>query len=96
MIKNSTLRCYFFGFNFFIVGINNLKNIIYSTFGRYGTMANKNFVVHNGLTVGTLTVDAATGHLTTTGNLSVSGSILQDGAEGATLDDAAALAVALG
>jgi hypothetical protein len=77
-------------------GINNLKNIIYSTFGRYGTMANKNFVVHNGLTVGTLTVDAATGDLTTTGNLSVSGSILQDGAEGATLDDAAALAVALG
>jgi hypothetical protein len=59
-------------------------------------MANKNFVVHNGLTVGSLTVDAETGDLTTTGNLSVTGTILQDGAEGATLDDAAALAVALG
>jgi hypothetical protein len=59
-------------------------------------MANKNFVVHNGLTVGTLTVDAETGDLTTTGNLSVAGTILNNGAAGATLDDAAALAVALG
>lgn len=30
-------------------------------------MANSNFVVHNGLTVGPLTIDAATGTLTTTG-----------------------------
>jgi hypothetical protein len=30
-------------------------------------MANSNFVVHNGLTVGPLTIDAATGGLTTTG-----------------------------
>ena len=59
-------------------------------------MANKNFVVHNGLTVGTLSVDAATGDLTTTGNISVTGTIIQDGVQGATVDDAAALAVALG
>lgn len=36
-------------------------------------MANTNFVVHNGLTVGPLTIDAATGALTTTGNISVTG-----------------------
>jgi hypothetical protein len=36
-------------------------------------MANQNFVVHNGLTVGPLTIDAATGSITTTGNLSVAG-----------------------
>ena len=36
-------------------------------------MANSNFVVHNGLTVGPLTIDAATGSITTTGNLSVAG-----------------------
>jgi hypothetical protein len=36
-------------------------------------MANSNFVVHNGLTVGPLTIDAATGALTTTGNISVTG-----------------------
>jgi hypothetical protein len=59
-------------------------------------MANKNFVVHNGLTVGPLTINAATGDITTTGNLSVTGSILQDGAVGATIDDASALAIALG
>jgi hypothetical protein len=32
-------------------------------------MANSNFVVHNGLTVGPLTVDAATGTVSTTGAL---------------------------
>ena len=32
-------------------------------------MANKNFYVHNGLTVGGLTVDAATGNLTTPGSI---------------------------
>jgi hypothetical protein len=36
-------------------------------------MANSNFVVHNGLTVGPLTIDAATGALTTSGNISVTG-----------------------
>jgi hypothetical protein len=36
-------------------------------------MANSNFVVHNGLTVGPLTIDAATGTITTTGALNVSG-----------------------
>ena len=59
-------------------------------------MANKNFVVHNGLTVGPLTINATTGDITTTGNLLVTGSILQDGAVGATIDDASALAIALG
>ena len=36
-------------------------------------MANTNFVVQNGLTVGPLTIDAATGSITTTGTLSVAG-----------------------
>lgn len=36
-------------------------------------MANSNFIVHNGLTVGPLTIDAATGALTTSGNISVTG-----------------------
>jgi hypothetical protein len=36
-------------------------------------MANKNFVVHNGLTVGALTIDAATGDLTTSGNINLTG-----------------------
>lgn len=53
-------------------------------------MANSNFVVHNGLTVGALTIDAATGSLTTTGNLVVFGG------SAATVDDATALAIALG
>ena len=38
-------------------------------------MANQNFVVHNGLTVGPLTIDAATGDINTTGNVNISGSI---------------------
>ena len=33
-------------------------------------MANQNFVVHNGLTVGPLTIDAATGDIVTTGTIS--------------------------
>ena len=37
--------------------------------GRYGTMANSNFVVKNGLTVGALTIDAATGNITTSGTI---------------------------
>ena len=36
-------------------------------------MANKNFVVKNGLTVGNLTIDADSGNITTTGNLVTSG-----------------------
>ena len=71
-------------------------------------MANSNFVVHNGLTVGGLTIDAATANLTTTGSLNVStdinvtgnvyvaGTLFDSGAPGATLDDATALAIALG
>lgn len=39
-------------------------------------MANSNFVVHNGLTVGPLTIDAATGNITTTnGNVLLSGGL---------------------
>ncbi len=65
-------------------------------------MANSNFVVHNGLTVGPLTIDAATGDLTTsgnltvTGNINITGSVIDSGVQGATLDDATALAIALG
>lgn len=36
-------------------------------------MANKNFVVHNGLTVGALTIDATSGNLTTSGSANVAG-----------------------
>lgn len=36
-------------------------------------MANRNFVVQNGLTVGPLTIDASTGDIATSGNLSFSG-----------------------
>jgi len=72
-------------------------------------MANTNFVVHNGLTVGPLTIDAATGNISTTsgnvqlsgglilqGDLNVSGVIYDSGSPGATLADATALAIALG
>ncbi len=65
-------------------------------------MANKDFVVHNGLTVGGLSVDAATGNLTTAGSLivegdiQVTGTIFDQGAPGATVADATALAIALG
>ena len=62
-------------------------------------MANSNFVVHNGLTVGPLTVDAATGNVTTSGNLILTGSAIivqPGGAVGATTADATALAIALG
>jgi hypothetical protein len=46
-----------------------LRYKYYSKFhyiGEYGTMANSNFVVHNGLTVGPLSVDAATGDMIAT------------------------------
>jgi len=38
-------------------------------------MANSNFVVHNGLTVGPLTIDAASGDISTTGNVTFGGSV---------------------
>jgi hypothetical protein len=38
-------------------------------------MANKHFVVHNGLTVGPLEIDAESGNLTTQGSLSVAGDL---------------------
>ena len=38
-------------------------------------MANSNFVVHNGLTVGPLTIDAVTGDISTPGNVNISGNI---------------------
>ena len=65
-------------------------------------MANSNFVVHNGLTVGGLTIDAATGNLITSGdlivggNVNVVGTIFDSGAPAASLDDVTALAIALG
>jgi hypothetical protein len=60
--------------NSVVSSINNY-NKQNSTFGRYGTMANKNFVVHNGLTVGPLTIDAATGDISTPGNVTVTGDL---------------------
>jgi len=71
-------------------------------------VANSNFVVHNGLTVGGLSIDAATANLTTTGSLNVTtdvnvignvyvaGTLFDSGAPGATIADATALAIALG
>jgi hypothetical protein len=38
-------------------------------------MANKHFVVHNGLTVGPLTIDATTGDISTPGNVTVTGEL---------------------
>lgn len=38
-------------------------------------MANSNFVVHNGLTVGPLTIDAETGSITTTGTVDIQGGL---------------------
>ena len=38
-------------------------------------MANKNFVVHNGLTVGPLTINATTGDISTPGNVTVTGNL---------------------
>jgi len=90
-----------------ICGINILKQDHNSTFGRYGTVANSNFVVHNGLTVGGLTNDATTANLTTsgsltstdinvTGNLYVQGTVFDSNVRGATIDDVTALSIALG
>ena len=38
-------------------------------------MANGNFIVQNGLTVGPLTIDAATGDISTSGNVSITGNL---------------------
>ena len=38
-------------------------------------MANSNFVVHNGLTVGPLVIDAATGSISTPGNINITGNL---------------------
>jgi uncharacterized protein (DUF342 family) len=38
-------------------------------------MANKNFVVQHGLTVGPLTIDAATGDINTSGNVVITGNL---------------------
>lgn len=48
--------------------------------GEHGTgeeriMANSNFIVHNGLQVGPLTIDAATGSISTSGNVSITGNL---------------------
>ena len=65
-------------------------------------MANSNFVVHNGLTVGPLTIDAVTGDIISSGNITVTGTINSTGqqtiggATDATLADATSLAIALG
>ena len=59
-------------------------------------MANSNFVVHNGLTVGPLTIDATTGNLTSTGSLVANIVSPPGGATLATQADATALAIALG
>lgn len=38
-------------------------------------MANGNFIVQNGLQIGPLTIDAATGTITTTGNITTTGTV---------------------
>jgi len=38
-------------------------------------MANTNFTVHNGLTVGPTTIDAATGNINSSGNITITGSV---------------------
>jgi hypothetical protein len=93
---------------FFICGINILKQYHNSTFGRYGTMANQNFVVHNGLTVGQTTIWAGNGDVTISGNITVAGNITVTGQStftgqqtiggqvDASLADATSLAIALG
>jgi hypothetical protein len=65
-------------------------------------MANSNFVVHNGLTVGPFTVFAGNGDITTTGNITVTGTSTFTGQQtiggqvDASLADATSLAIALG
>jgi hypothetical protein len=52
-------------------------------------MANSNFVVHNGLSVGPLTIDAATGAITTSGNITVTGSGSFGGLDAAKINSGA-------
>ena len=65
-------------------------------------MANSNFVVHNGLTVGQTTIWAGNGDVTISGNLTVVGNstLTQTptigGVTDANLNDATSLAIALG
>jgi hypothetical protein len=65
-------------------------------------MANSNFVVHNGLTVGQTTIWAGNGDVTISGNLTVSGNSTLlvtptiGGVTDASLNDATSLAIALG
>jgi hypothetical protein len=88
--------------DFFSCGINIFKHDHNSTFGRYGTMANSNFVVHNGLTVGQTTIWAGNGDVTISGNLTVVGNSTLittptiGGVTDASLADATSLAIALG
>ena len=65
-------------------------------------MANQNFVVHNGLTVGATTIWAGNGDVTISGNLTVAGNSTLlvtptiGGVTDASLNDATSLAIALG
>ena len=65
-------------------------------------MANSNFVVHNGLTVGQTTIWAGNGDVTISGNLRVTGNSTLlttptiGGVTDASLADATSLAIALG
>ena len=65
-------------------------------------MANQNFVVHNGLTVGQTVIWAGNGDVTISGNLRVTGNStltqtpVIGGITDATLADATSLAIALG
>jgi hypothetical protein len=52
-------------------------------------MANTNFKVQNGLTVGPLTIDAATGDISTTGNISVTGGGSFGGVDAAKINNGA-------
>ena len=51
-------------------------------------MANSNFVVHNGLTVGPLTIDAATGNITTSGNIVSTSTLSASFNQGITVNSA--------
>lgn len=71
-------------------------------------MANQNFVVHNGLTVGQTTIWAGNGDVTISGNVTIAGNITVTGQSAftgqqtlggiadASMADATALAIALG
>ena len=54
--------------------------------GNIGTMANSNFVVHNGLTVGPLSIDAVTGNITTSGNIVATSTVPASFNQGITIN----------